>query len=149
MKRGGISWFEFSPLAQLLKKPNTPDVSMAKWWLVIREEYLFLSSLCFIGNSTGLSPKQKAASKVAPHRITAQPGTGVHMAQFLVDFINECGGQTRLATLRRVALPQYQEKYHWHYTRVPQEVWLFWDFWGQFRSLSCECSWCTETITGK
>ena len=68
--------------------------------------------------SDSSSTKQKAASKVAPHIITAQPGTGKHMAQFLVDFINECGGQTRLATLRRVALPQYQEKYHWHYTHL-------------------------------
>ena len=62
------------------------------------------------------STKQKVASKV--FRITAQPGTGEHMAQFLLDFINERGGQTRLATLRRVALPQYQEKYHWHYTHL-------------------------------
>ena len=68
--------------------------------------------------SDSFSTKQKAASKVAPNRIPAQPGTGEHMAQFLVDFINECGGQTRLATLRRVALPQYQEKYHWHYTHL-------------------------------
>ena len=68
--------------------------------------------------SDSSSTEQKAASKVAPHRITAQPGTGKHMAQFLVDFINECGGQTRLATLRREALSQYQEKYHWHYTHL-------------------------------
>ena len=55
------------------------------------------------------STKQKVASKV--FIIPAQPGTGEHMAQFLVDFINECGGQTRLATLRREAFRQYQAKY--------------------------------------
>ena len=57
------------------------------------------------------SAKQKVTSEVAPKKITARPGTGEHMAQFLVDFINECGGQTRLATLRREAFRQYQEKY--------------------------------------
>ena len=59
---------------------------------------------------------QNAASRVASKRIPAQPGTGEHMAQFLVDFINECGGQTRLGALRRVALRQYQEKYDGQYT---------------------------------
>ena len=64
----------------------------------------------------GSSTKNKTASKVAPHKIPAQPGTSEHMAQFLVDFINECGGQTRLATLKKEAFQQYQEKYHGQYT---------------------------------
>ena len=59
---------------------------------------------------------QNAASRVASKRIPAQPGTGEHMAQFLVDFINECGGQTRLGALRRVALRQYQENFYGQYT---------------------------------
>ena len=57
------------------------------------------------------STKQKSASKVTPKKIPAQPGTGEHMAQFLVDFINECGGQVKLATLRSEAFQQYQAKY--------------------------------------
>ena len=68
--------------------------------------------------SDGSPIMQKAASRVASKRNKPQAGTSEHMAQFLVDFINECGGQTRLATLRRVALPRYQEKYHWHYTHL-------------------------------
>ena len=59
---------------------------------------------------------QNAASRVASKRIPAQPGTSEHMAQFLVDFINECGGQTRLGALRRVALRQYQENFYGQYT---------------------------------
>ena len=62
------------------------------------------------------STKRKTASKVASQRIPAQPGTGEHMAQFLVDFINECGGQTRLATLKKEAFQQYQEKFCGQYT---------------------------------
>ena len=54
----------------------------------------------------GSCTKNKTASKVAPHKIPAQPGTGEHMAQFLVDFINEGGGQTRLAILRKVTFRQ-------------------------------------------
>ena len=40
---------------------------------------------------------KNAASRAASKRIPAQPGTSEHMAQFLVDFINECGrtNQTR------------------------------------------------------
>ena len=66
--------------------------------------------------SDGSPIMQKAASRVDSKRNKAQPGTSEHMAQFLADFINECGGQTRLATLRRVAFPQYQEKYYGQYT---------------------------------
>ena len=66
--------------------------------------------------SDGSPIMQKAASRVASKRNKAKPGTSKHMAQFLVDFINECGGQTRLATLRREAFRQYQEKYYGQYT---------------------------------
>ena len=66
--------------------------------------------------SDSSSTKHKTASKVASQRIPAQPGTSEHMAQFLVDFINVCGGQTRLATLKKEAFRQYQEKYYGQYT---------------------------------
>ena len=49
------------------------------------------------------SIKQKAASKVAPNKLSAQHSTCEHMAQFPVDSISECGEQTKLATLREGA----------------------------------------------
>ena len=48
--------------------------------------------------------EQKAAGKVVPSGTSSQYNVGEHMAQFTFGFINECGGETRLATLREEAL---------------------------------------------
>ena len=82
---------------------------------------------------------QNAASRVASKRIPAQPGTGEHMAQFLVDFINECGGQTRLATLKKEAFRQYQEKYYGQYTYLSKGFFRQYDYFKVFEDSSGVC----------
>ena len=47
--------------------------------------------------------KQKAAGKVVPSGTSAQCNVDEHMAQFTFGFINECGGETRLATMKEEA----------------------------------------------
>ena len=89
--------------------------------------------------SDGPPIMQNAASRVASKRIPAQPGTSEHMAQFLVDFINECGGQTRLGALRRVAFRQYQEKYYGQYTYLSKGFFRQYDCFKVFEDSSGFC----------
>ena len=85
------------------------------------------------------SSKQNTASDVASKNISAQPGTGEHIAQFFVDFISKHGGQSTLETLTEKAFLQYQEKYYEQYTYVGKEFLRKYDSFEIFEDSSGVC----------